>query len=142
MANALYTLFKKALLDSSSASTTFSLDTSNIRAVLTDHGTDTPVVATDDFLDDISTGTVETNDAAFTTTTTTGGAFDADDLTGATKFTTVSGATCESLNIYIDSGAAATSWLVLYIDTATGLPLTPNGGDVTVTCGTNIFSLS
>jgi hypothetical protein len=35
--------------------------------------------------------------------------------------------------IYKDTGTAATSPLIAYIDTATGLPVTPNGGDITVT---------
>ena len=32
--------------------------------------------------------------------------------------------------IYKDTGSEATSPLIAYIDTATGLPITPNGGDI------------
>ena len=41
--------------------------------------------------------------------------------------------------IYVDTGTEATSPLIAYIDTATGLPITPNGGDIIVTWdnGTN-----
>ena len=34
--------------------------------------------------------------------------------------------------IYRDTGTEATSPLIAYIDTATGLPITPNGGDIIV----------
>ena len=50
----------------------------------------------------------------------------------------------EALLIYKDTGTEATSPLIAYIDTATGLPVTPNGGNITVTWdnGTNkIFKL-
>ena len=35
----------------------------------------------------------------------------------------------EAIVIYVDTGTEATSPLVAFIDTATGLPITPNGGD-------------
>ena len=35
--------------------------------------------------------------------------------------------------IYKDTGTEATSPLIAMIDTATGLPITPNGGDIIVT---------
>ena len=70
-----------------------------------------------------------------TSKSTTGGAADAADCT----FTSVSGATIEALVIYKDTGSEATSPVIAYIDTATGLPITPNGGDIIVTWdnGTN-----
>ena len=34
--------------------------------------------------------------------------------------------------LYRDTGVEATSALIAYIDTATGLPITPNGGDIIV----------
>jgi hypothetical protein len=54
------------------------------------------------------------------------------------------GTTLSSILLYKDTGSAATSPLIAYIDTATGLPITPNGGDIIVTWdnGTNkIFKL-
>jgi hypothetical protein len=45
----------------------------------------------------------------------------------------VSGASCESIVVYKDTGSAATSPLVAFFDTATGLPVTPNGGDIIIT---------
>ena len=54
-------------------------------------------------------------------------------------FTSVSGASIEAIVIYSDTGTESTSPLIAYIDTATGLPITPNGGDIIVTWdnGTN-----
>jgi len=64
------------------------------------------------------------------------GAADADDVT----FAAVTGPSIEALLIYQEVLAAdgvtpdeAASPLVAYIDTATGLPITPNGGDIIVT---------
>lgn len=62
--------------------------------------------------------------------TITGGVFDADDVT----FTTVSGANCEALVLYHrdSQGGNTSSRLIAYVDTASGLPILPNGGDITV----------
>ena len=62
--------------------------------------------------------------------TITSGVFDADDVT----FSTVTGANCEALLLYHTDvqGGNTTSRLIAYIDTATGLPILPNGGDITV----------
>jgi len=49
-------------------------------------------------------------------------------------FTGATGPTCEALAVFIDTGTPATSQLVALIDTeVTGLPVTPNGGDINVT---------
>lgn len=46
----------------------------------------------------------------------------------------VTGDTCESLILCKWSGDESTSLLIGYIDTAaSGLPVTPNGGDITIT---------
>ena len=65
----------------------------------------------------------------------TGGVFDALDV----EFPFVTGANCEALLLYHNTGDAETdgnrqadSKLVVYIDTATGLPILPNGGNITV----------
>jgi hypothetical protein len=65
--------------------------------------------------------------------------FDAGDVT----FNLVTGDTVEALLIYIDTGTAATSPLVAYIDTdVTGLPVTPNGGNISITWNASgIFAL-
>lgn len=64
-----------------------------------------------------------------TNKSTAGGAADANDCT----FTAVSGNTINAIIIYKEDSTEATSPLICYIDTATGLPITPNGGDIIVT---------
>lgn len=123
MANAVFPLYKQALLD---ASSNVDLNDGTVKVALVDTGTYT-YSAAHDFLDDLSgvVGTAQT----IANTTVTNGLFDGDDVT----FTAVSGNTVEALVIYIDTGSSATSRLVAYIDTGqTGLPVTPNGGDITI----------
>ena len=133
MANVIYPIYKKALLDGSS---NISLSGGTVKVALIDTGIYT-YNAAHDFLNDISgvVGTAQT----IGTVTTTGGLFDGDNVT----FTAVSGSSVEALIIYIDTGSSATSRLVAYIDTGvTGLPVTPNGGDVGITWNASgIFQL-
>ncbi len=56
------------------------------------------------------------------------GVCDGQDLT----LPAVSGDPSEALVIFKDTGVEGTSPLLAYIDQATGLPVTPNGGDITV----------
>jgi hypothetical protein len=56
------------------------------------------------------------------------GVADAPDVT----FLAVTGSVCEAIVIVKWVSEAADSPLVAYIDTATGLPVTPNGGDIQV----------
>ena len=131
MANALFTAFRNGQLN---GTTVVDLDTDTIKAMFVDHADDTPVAATDDFIDDIlSAGRVPAIASApalgtKTVGTVAAGVFDAAD----TVFTALTGDAVESLILFKDTGAEATSKLVAFWDTATGLPLTPNGGDVTV----------
>lgn len=88
--------------------------------------------STHDFLDDVTGagGTLVATSSNLASKTSTAGVADAADIT----FTAVgAGAACQHLVIYKDTGSAATSALIAVIDTATGLPVTPNGGDITVT---------
>ena len=130
MANALYVAFRNGVLGSHA--TRVDLDADMIKAVLIDHGTDTPNVTTDDFYNDISAGIVGSLSSALTSKTigtVAAGVFDADNVT----FTAVSGNSVESVNLLKDTGTTSTSDLIAYFDTGTGLPVTPNGGDITVT---------
>lgn len=133
MANAIYPLYKQALLDGDS---NIDLNDGTVKVALVDTGTYTYSTA-HDFLNDLSgvVGTAQT----IANTTVANGLFDGDNVT----FAAVSGATVEALVIYIDTGVAGTSRLVAYIDTGvTGLPVTPNGGDITITwSGSGIFQL-
>jgi hypothetical protein len=134
MANAIYPLYKQALLDASSDS---DLNDGTVKVALIDTADYTYSTA-HDFYNDASAGAVGTPQT-IANTTVTNGLFDGDNVT----FTAVSGDPCEALIIYIDTGNAATSRLVAYIDTGvTGLPVTPNGGDITITWNASgIFQL-
>lgn len=102
-------------------------DADNIKLFLYDEGADA-FNAADDNLDDIVAGARIATSGNFAGKTKTAGVADANDVI----LTAVSGATVESIEIYKDSGVESTSTLIANIDTATGLVLTPNGGDVTV----------
>ena len=134
MANAIYPLYKQALL---TADTNIDIESGTVKCALVDTGTYT-YSAAHQFLSSLS-GVVGTA-ATLSTNTVTNGVFDS--ATNPT-YTAVSGATVEALVIYIDTGVAGTSRLVAYIDTGvTGLPVTPNGGDITVTWNASgIFAL-
>jgi hypothetical protein len=128
MANQFYNSFRNGLLnlvqsiDFDDAGTT-------VKAALIDTGTYT-FSAAHDFFDDI-TGVVGTPQAI--TAKTVGslgvGIFDGNDVT----YTAVTGASVEAILLYKDTGVASTSPLIGLIDQVTsGLPVTPNGGDITI----------
>lgn len=59
-------------------------------------------------------------------------------LTGAVTFTNVTGDAADYLTVWKNSGDPATSPLAITWDSAsTGLPVTPNGGDINVSWTTN-----
>lgn len=122
MANSLYTPFKKLLLDGD-----IDLPTDDLKFVLVDTA-DYTVNAAHDYLDDIAAGGRVATSANVSGKTTTSGVFDCDNP----SFSAVTGHQSEAIVLYKDTGDAATSPLIAYIDTATGLPVTPNGGDITV----------
>lgn len=124
MANALFDKARQRFLEGQ-----FNWNTDTIKAVLVDTGTYTVNLSAHEFLSDIGSGARITVSGAFTGKTTTGGAADANDVT----FTSVTGASIEAIVLYKDTGTDATSPLIAFIDTATGLPITPNGGDIIVT---------
>lgn len=124
MANALYDKGREAFL---TAAVNWSSD--NIKTVLVDTGAYTLNIATHQFLSDIAGGARIATSANLSSKTVAAGVADAADVT----FSAVTGVQSEALVIYKDTGSAATSPLIAYIDTATGLPVTPNGADITVT---------
>ncbi len=123
MANALFDFGRESFLDGN-------LDwaANDINLVFVDHGVDTPDPAVDEDLADITAGARIAISGNFAGKTSTDGTADANDVT----VSTVSGAQFESVVIFFDSTVESTSTLIVFIDTATGLPLTPNGGDITV----------
>lgn len=128
MANTLYPLAKAKL-----RARTVNLSTDTIKAQLVDTGA-YAYSAAHEFLSDIPAaariGAAQplANKAEYF------GFFDADD----TIFTSVpagagSAAAAEAIAIYKDTGAVGTSSLIALFDTATGLPVAPDGGNVKIT---------
>jgi len=120
-----------------------------IRVMLCDSASYTPSIDVDEFFADVpaaarkgnSGGSNRSDMPQITLLDPALGVCDGNDIT----FTTVpAGSALEYLVIFKDTGADATSPLIAFIDTATGLPITPNGADINVQWdnGTNkIFKL-
>lgn len=124
MANALYDFGREGFLAGD-----IDWDGDNIKLVLVDTAGYTVDLATHQHLDDISpTADRVATSGNFASKTVAAGVADAADVV----LSTVTGDQSEAIVIYQDSGTESTSRLIAYIDTATGLPLTPNGGDITV----------
>jgi hypothetical protein len=123
MANALYGLGREGFLQGS-----IDWDANTIKVVLVDSSDYSLSIDTDQFLDDIAAaGQIAISDALGSKTETLGVA-DAADIT----LTAVSGSQFEYIILFADSGDSSTSPLICCIDSATGLPCTPNGGDITI----------
>ena len=129
MANAIYPLWKEAIIQASASSALNGSGTTGVLVALIDTGTYT-YSGSDQYYSDLS-GIVGTDQEIGATKTYTNGVLDGANLT----FSSVTGATVEALVLYVSNAGANTTWrLFAYIDTSvTGLPVTPNGGDITVT---------
>ena len=131
MADAFYAEYRNGMLGGGVHAQP-NLATDDIRVALRDEGTVALNLATNIDLDDVSTAHVATS-AAFasaTVGTVAAGAFDHEDIT----FASVSGASVESLDYYnYETAVDTTSPMICNIDSSTGLPVTPNGGDITWT---------
>lgn len=138
MANAIYPLCKQEWLKGTSNNLLNSAEgTTGVYAALIDTGTYT-YSAAHQFYSSL-TGIVGTPQEILTKTQ-TNGTFDGDNVT----FTGVTGATAEAIVLYRRNAGANTTWpLIAYIDTSvTGLPVTPNSGDITITWNASgIFTL-
>lgn len=122
MPNAIYPKWKEAVMQGSANSSL----AGNVKAVLVDLA-DYTYSAAHEFLSDIAVAGRVATSANLTAKTYASGLFDADNAV----FSAVTGDVSEAVVIYVDSGAAATSRLVAFFDTGvTGLPVTPNGGDI------------
>lgn len=127
MANALYDMGRQLFLNG-----TIGWNNNTIKCMLAANSY-TPVVATDEHVSQVDayrfTGTT---DQTIGTKTVTAGVADGADIT----FTAVAASgsyNVKYLVIYEDTGTNTNSHLIACIDTATGLPVTPNGGSITVT---------
>lgn len=121
MANALYSKAKEAFLNGS-----INMVANTLTIALVDTGVYT-FSSAHQFRNEVSNSAVISS-TTLANKTITNGVFDADDAT----FSSVTGANCEALLIFQDTGIQTTSRLIAYIDSATGLPILPNGGDISV----------
>lgn len=122
MASALYNKGREAVLDS-----TINLESDTIKIVL--------VKSTYTFsqahsaLSDVAGAARVATSGALTSKTFTDGVFDAADIVFTAP---ASGNVVTALILFEDTGVEATSRLLAYLDTGTGLPVTTNGADLTI----------
>lgn len=121
MANLLYPKGKEHMLKGEVAHLT-----ANIRVYLVDAASYTYNAAHETVAD--VPGAARVANALLGTKSVLLGVFDAADTT----LPSVTGATAEYLIVAMDSGTEATSWLLAFIDTAIGLPVSPTGGDIVI----------
>jgi hypothetical protein len=140
MANAVYPLFKQSLLTEADANKSLNQTGSNAPyASLITTASGYVYSASHQYYTSLTNivGTPQ----PITTPTVANGTFAGDNVT----FTAVSGTVVGAIVIYRQNAGANTTWrLVLYEDTSvTGLPVTPNGGNIVITWNASgIFTLS
>ncbi len=127
MSNQLYKLYKEACLTGSGHSSYVAWVADNIKLLFATSGY-TVAITTDQFVSIIGGGNIVARSGNFGSKTATLGTANAANVT----VTSVSGSAIAYVIIYKDSGVDSTSPLIAYIDTGTGLPVTPNGGDIIV----------
>lgn len=140
MANALYPKWKEALLQGTSAALLNGSGTTGVYAALVTSGY--TYSSAHQYYSSVTPGTntIGTDQEIGATKTYTNGTFDGADVT----FPSVASGTAAAIVLYVKNAGANTTWpLVAYIDTGvTGLPVTANGGNITVTWNASgIFTL-
>lgn len=135
MTNAVYPKAKELMLGAG-----LNLMSATVKAMLVDTAAYT-YSAAHQYLSDVAGGARVGTAQTLTSKSVTGGVFDAADPT----WSGISGApSIEALVIYVDTGTESTSPLLLFIDVATGLPISSGatGGTVTWDNGVNkIFTV-
>jgi hypothetical protein len=123
MPNALYPKAKEAALGSG-----MNLASGTVRAILVDTSAYT-YSAAHQFLSSVAAGARVGSAVTLASKTLTDGVFDAADIsfTGLTAAPSI-----EAIVLYVDTGSEATSPLIAYIDTATGLPTSAGASQVDV----------
>lgn len=133
MANALYDKGREAFLDGS-----ISWTSDTIKVALVSSGY-TPSLGSDQFYSDLGSNIVGT-DQTLTSKTATSGVANA----GNPTWPTVISGVASYIILYKSTGVDSTSPLIACIDTATALPVTATGGDITISWDTGdskIFKL-
>lgn len=123
MANALYDNARSRLLAG-----LFDWESDTWQVILVDNGSYTVNLATHEYYSSPQ-GAVVAGPETLGTPTIVNGAADGDNVT----FSGVTGPSIESIILYKFVSVPGDSPLLAYIDQATGLPITPNSGDIIVT---------
>lgn len=123
MANAIYDKGREAF-----AKGEISWTSHDIKLVLIDVAEYTPSLTTHQYLSDVPSAARIATSGNLASKTATAGVCDAADVV----LSGVTGDTAEALVIYRDTGTESTSPLIAYMDTGSGLPITPNGSDITI----------
>lgn len=122
MANALYTKGKEGILDE-----TVALNSGTIKAALLRSYTFSD--SHEDLADVTGAGATVVATATIGSKTFTSGVFDAADVTWAAV---PNGTACDNFVLYQDGATDADRRLIMFVDSYTNLPVTPNGGDITI----------
>lgn len=128
MANKVYPKWREANIQHTASACIAGSGATGLFAALVDTGTYT-YSDSHEFYSSISSAIVGTP-VELTGKTYTNGLLDASDAT----LSAVSGSSAEAIVLYVKNAGASSTWrLYNYIDSGvTGLPITPNGGDVAV----------
>lgn len=122
MANALFNKGKEAILSD------LDFSAATIKALLVGSGYAVSLT-TDQYVADLPPDQILARSATVTGKGVTDGVATADNGTWSSVGGTDDGA---YIVVYEDTGSDATSRLLAYVDTAVGLPITPNGGDIQI----------
>lgn len=122
MANALYDKAKTGFMNEEIKMLT---DTIGVYLVT---GSYSETLTTDDFITDVASANMVAHGSLSNVAMSSTGVIDADDLT----FSSVTGSQIVHIVLDMETGTPASSPLIAVIDTGTGLPVTPNGGDITI----------
>lgn len=122
MANAWYAAGKEGFAQ---AAVNWNSDTIHVTAI--DAADYTVSLSTHDFYNDVAAA-ARIATAALASKTSVAGVLDAADTT----LTSVTGDQFEALVIWKNTGTESTSRLLIYLDSGSGLPLTPNTGNVLI----------
>jgi hypothetical protein len=130
MADTAYALYMSAAFEG-----TYDLATAVVKLVLVNiaGGHYSPNFVTDQYLSAVASGDRISISAQLTSVTITQGSGPISTFSAAnTVFSSATGAAAGALLIFIDTGTPTTSPLIAYIDSYSGLPVTPTGSDINV----------
>jgi len=129
MANAIYPKWKEARLQGTANAALDGSGTTGLYVALIDTGV-TGYNSAHEFFSSLASAMIGT-EVELTSKTYTNGVLDAAD----SVLSSVSGAQSEALVLFVKNAGANTTWrLFAFLDTSiTGLPVTPNGGNINIT---------